>query len=69
VKILCALGLNLFSFAIYNRKCAYPNCHLQLLSAQWSLFRLWELKNEKMDAFFNTIALWPMPVRQSVRNL
>jgi hypothetical protein len=38
-------------------------------SVQWYLFCLWQLENEEMEAFFNTVAPWPMPVRQSLRNL
>jgi hypothetical protein len=53
VKINSALGLNLlFHSAIYNRKCAYlsfgNSTPPQLASAQWSLFRLWQLENEEM---------------------
>jgi hypothetical protein len=40
-----------------------------LASAQWSLFRFWQLENKEMEAFINTIAPWPIPVRQSLRNL
>ncbi len=58
--------------AIYNRKCAYlsfeNSSHPQLTSAQWSLFRLWQLENEDMEALnVDTIAPWQMVVRQSVR--
>jgi hypothetical protein len=28
----------------------------QLTSALWSLFRLWPVKKEEIEAFFNTIA-------------
>ncbi len=52
VKTHCTLGLNLVS---YNRKCAYLSFENstppQLTSAQWSLFRLWQFKNEEMEAF------------------
>jgi hypothetical protein len=47
---------------IYSRKCAYlsfKNSILtQLTSALWSLFRLWPVKKEEIEAFFNTIALF-----------
>jgi hypothetical protein len=67
VNIHCALGKNLFHSAIYSRKCAYlsfGNSTLpQLTSEQWSLFRLWQLENEEMEAFCNTITPWLVPVR------
>jgi len=44
-----------FPSAIYNRKCAYQSFNNstppQLTSVQWSLFRLWQLKNEEIEAF------------------
>jgi hypothetical protein len=30
--------------------------HPQLTSALWSLFRLWPVKKEEIEAFFSTIA-------------
>ncbi len=61
VKIHCALGLNLFCHhAIYNRKCPYLSFENstppQLKSVQCSLLRLWQLENEELETFFNTIA-------------
>jgi hypothetical protein len=43
-----------FHSTIYNRKWAYLSSEdstpPQLTSAQWFLFRLWQLKNEEMEA-------------------
>jgi hypothetical protein len=55
----CALGSNLFFHsAINNCKCAYlsfKNSTLpQLTSAQWSLFRIWQLKKEEMEGVLLT---------------
>ncbi len=74
VKIQCTLGWNLlFLSTVYNCKCAYlsfkNSTHPQLASVQWTLFRLWQLENEEMEAFVNTIAPWPMPIRPSLRSL
>jgi hypothetical protein len=48
-----------FHSAIYNRKCAYlsfkNSIPPQLTSALWSLFRLWPVKKEEIEAFFDTI--------------
>jgi hypothetical protein len=66
VNIHCTLGLNLLFFhsAIYNRKCAYlsfkNSTPLQLTNAQWSLFRLWQLRKEEIDC----VLLKPLPILQ-----
>ena len=47
--------ISFFHFAIYNCKCAYlsfgNSTPPQLASVKWSLFRLWQLENEEMEAF------------------
>jgi hypothetical protein len=57
VKIRCAITI--FHSAI-KRKCAYlsfkNSIPLQLTSSQCSLFRLWQLKNEEIQAFVYIIA-------------
>jgi hypothetical protein len=49
-----------FHFAIYNHKCAHQSFKNlippQLTSALCSLFRLWPVKKEEIEAFFNTTA-------------
>jgi hypothetical protein len=49
-----------FHSSIYNHKCAYISFKNlippQLTIALWSLFRLWPLKKEEIEAYFNTIA-------------
>jgi hypothetical protein len=44
-----------FRYAIYNCECDYLSFQNsippQLTSAQWSLFRLWQLKKEEIEAF------------------
>jgi hypothetical protein len=48
-----------FHSAIYNRKCTYlsfkNSVPPQLKSALWSLFRLWPLKKEEIEASFLTL--------------
>jgi hypothetical protein len=45
-----------FHSTIYNRKCAYlsfkNSIPAQFTSALWSLFRLWPVKKEEIEAFF-----------------
>jgi hypothetical protein len=49
-----------FYSAIYIRRCAYlsfkNSIPPQLTSALWPFFRLWPVKKEEIEAFFNTIA-------------
>ncbi len=48
-----------FHSAIYNHKWAYlsfkNSIPQQLTNALWSLFRLWPVKKEEIETFFNTI--------------
>jgi hypothetical protein len=50
-----------FHFAIYNRKCAYlsfkNSTPLQLTSAQWSLFCLWQLKKEEYEGVLRILQM------------
>jgi hypothetical protein len=57
VNIHSALGFkSFFHSAIFNSKYAYlsfkNSTPPQLTSVQWSLFRLWQLKKEEIEAFF-----------------
>jgi hypothetical protein len=66
VNIHYTLGLNLLFLhsSINNRKCAYlsfkNSTPLQLTSAQWSLFRLWQLRKEEIEC----VLLKPLPILQ-----
>ncbi len=55
------------AFESIREPSCFLNCHLgnQLTSAQWSLFRLWQLE-KKLRRFVNTITPWPVPIRQSL---
>jgi hypothetical protein len=70
VKIHCTLGLNLFFHsAIYKRKRAskaQPLCNEQVRNRLCSTFGNWKMKKCRL---FVSIVPWPLPERQSLRNL